>query len=41
MNAPRIRLDIDATREKLGQLACGFRIDAAHHSEEFPPGIPN
>jgi hypothetical protein len=28
MNAPRIRLDIDATREKLGQLACGHAADA-------------
>lgn len=25
---PRIRLDIDATREKLGQLACGHAADA-------------
>jgi len=25
----------------LGQMKCGFRIDAARHSEEFPPGIPN
>jgi hypothetical protein len=22
-------------------VECGFRIDAARHSEEFPPGIPN
>lgn len=28
MNAPRIRLDIDATREKLCQLACGHAADA-------------
>lgn len=24
-----------------GKAECGFRIDAARHSEEFPPGIPN
>jgi hypothetical protein len=23
-----------------GEQACGFRGDRAHHSEEFPPGIP-
>jgi DNA replication protein DnaC len=28
MNPPRIRLDIDATREKLCQLACGHAADA-------------
>lgn len=28
MNTPRIRLDIDATREKLCQLACGHAADA-------------
>lgn len=22
-------------------LDCGFRGDRAHHSEEFPPGIPS
>ena len=28
MSAPRIRLDVDATREKLGQLACVHAADA-------------
>ncbi|MBF9151585.1 hypothetical protein I2488_11260 [Novosphingobium sp. 1Y9A] len=27
MNTPRMRLDIDATREKLCQLACGHAAD--------------
>lgn len=27
--------------EAIAATDCGFRIDAAHHSEEFPPGIPN
>ena len=39
-------VDLSGIREHLRPFysstgRCGFRIDAARHSEEFPPGIPN